>query len=46
MCYTVNESLMKYNYFFRIFEIKDKSRYLMSENSTKKHHKKTFKLHN
>ena len=36
MCYAVNEILIKHNYFFRIFELKDKFRYLTNENSTKK----------
>ena len=35
-CYLIKEILMKPNYFFRIFELKDKFRYLTNECSTKK----------
>ena len=34
--YLINEILTKFNYFFRIFELKDKFRYLTNKCSTKK----------
>ena len=33
--YLINENLMKFNYFFRILELKDKLRYLTNKCSTK-----------
>ena len=36
MFYVINDILMKHNYFFRFSELKDKCRYLINENSTKK----------
>ena len=35
-CYLLNEILTKFNYFFRIFELKDKLCYLTNETPTKK----------
>ena len=35
-CYLINEILIKYNYFFRIFELKHNFRHLINENSNKK----------
>ena len=35
-CYLINKILMKYNYFFGIFELKNNFRHLINENSNKK----------
>lgn len=42
-CYFINKIRIKHDYFFQIFELKDKFRYLTSEtNLSKKYYKKTF----
>ena len=35
-CYLINKILMKYNYIFRIFELKNNFHHLINENSNKK----------
>ena len=42
--YLINKILIKYSYFFRIFESKNKFRHLINENSNKKTNATSFKI--